>query len=307
MSTVRFDQLSQPLKIPCSKSHGRPKPCLKPLLMPEHDPLPFSEYPIHSPHVHFPPTPTLTSTIFTHSAVQYDRAPIVVAENVCALPERGGRCYNTQLRNKRSSSRVRGRSRPPLGVDDDGVKIEPSENRLLNPPGLISNYSHPPAHDVCESERRMRDQHAQYNPYFASYSSSSSSSSSESESDLELSYSSVSPPIPRAAVDSFSLSDSPSSSTYPSESSLVSHQHGFQQFSYLSISRPSHQQSQPLPQNLSNSSLPSSREFGQKRSIIPGGRRKGQEATDNMAARLAKFGGGFSAQSMVLEGCLGGF
>ena len=41
--------------------------------------------------------------------------------------------------------------------------------------------------------------------------------------------------------------------------------------------------------------------------MTPGGRRKAQDATDNMAARLAKFGGGFSAQSMVLEGCLGGF
>jgi len=298
MSAVRFHQPSQPLKVPCSKTHGRPKPCLKPLLMPEYDPLPFSKHPIHSPHVHFPPTPTLTSTIFTHSAVQYDRAPIVVAENVCALPERGGRCYTTQFRNKRSSSRVRGRSRPPPGADNDGVSVEPSESRILNPPELMNAYSHPPVHDACEPERRLiKDQ---YNPYFASYSSSSSSSSSESESDLELS---VSPSIPRAAVDPFSLSGSPPLSAYPSESPLVSHQHGF-----LSLSRHPHQQSPPLPQNLSNSSLPSLGEFGQKRSMTPGGgRRKAHEAADTMAARLAKFGGGFSAQSMVLEGCLGGF
>ena len=57
------------------------------------NPLPFSSCPtiLDSPHVHFPPTPTLTSTEITHSPFTYDRAPIVVAPNLCALPERGGR------------------------------------------------------------------------------------------------------------------------------------------------------------------------------------------------------------------------
>ena len=306
MSTVRLDQSSQPLKIPStSNSNGRPKPCLKPLPMPEYHPLPFSEYPIHSPHVHFPPTPTLTSTIFTHSAVQYDRAPIVVAENVCALPERGGRCYNVQLRNKRSSSRVRGCGHPP----SSGVDIEEAEqdgSRILNPPELISDYFHPRVYEACEPERRFKDQQAQYNPYFASYSSSSSSSSSESESDLELSCNSLSPSIPHAVVDSLSLGGSPSSA-YPLDSSPVPLQHGSQrpQFLHLSTSRQSHQQPQYLPQNTSYSSLPSFGESGQRRPTTSGGSRK--VATGNMAARLAKFGGGFSDQSMALEGCLGGF
>ena len=58
-----------------------------------HDPLPFSSCSniVDSPHVHFPPTPTLTSTAITHSSFIYDRAPIVVTPNICALPERGGR------------------------------------------------------------------------------------------------------------------------------------------------------------------------------------------------------------------------
>ena len=59
------------------------------------NPLPFSSCPniVDSPHVHFPPTPTLTSTEITHSSFMYDRAPIVVTPNICALPERGGRKF----------------------------------------------------------------------------------------------------------------------------------------------------------------------------------------------------------------------
>jgi len=59
------------------------------------NPFPFSSCPniFDSPHVHFPPTPTLTSTAITHSPFMYDRAPIVVTPNTCALPERGGRKF----------------------------------------------------------------------------------------------------------------------------------------------------------------------------------------------------------------------
>ncbi|KAG9308954.1 hypothetical protein JVU11DRAFT_4607 [Chiua virens] len=41
-----------------------------------------------SPHVHFPPTPTLTSTFITHSSTVYDRTPAAVLPNTCALPGR---------------------------------------------------------------------------------------------------------------------------------------------------------------------------------------------------------------------------
>ncbi|KAI0285878.1 hypothetical protein BGY98DRAFT_943838 [Russula aff. rugulosa BPL654] len=45
--------------------------------------------------VHFPPSPTLTRTFSAHSPSTYDRSPIVVSPNICALPARGcpGRTY----------------------------------------------------------------------------------------------------------------------------------------------------------------------------------------------------------------------
>ena len=45
--------------------------------------------------VHFPPSPIISKTFVAHSPSTYDRSPIVVAPNTCALPERGcpGRTY----------------------------------------------------------------------------------------------------------------------------------------------------------------------------------------------------------------------
>lgn len=45
--------------------------------------------------VHFPPSPALARTFSAYSAAAYDRSPIVVSPNSCALPERGcpGRTY----------------------------------------------------------------------------------------------------------------------------------------------------------------------------------------------------------------------
>ncbi|KAJ7153553.1 hypothetical protein C8R43DRAFT_450107 [Mycena crocata] len=47
------------------------------------------------PSVHFPPSPRLTRTFSAHSPSSYDRSPIVVSPNSCALPARGcpGRTY----------------------------------------------------------------------------------------------------------------------------------------------------------------------------------------------------------------------
>jgi hypothetical protein len=46
--------------------------------------------------VHFPPSPVLTRACLAHSPNSYDRTPIQVEENQCALPERGcpGRTYD---------------------------------------------------------------------------------------------------------------------------------------------------------------------------------------------------------------------
>jgi len=77
-----------------------PRPILKmppsPTLMAT-SPLPFSSSRIpvfDSPHVHFPPTPTMTQTEITHSSFTYDRKPIVVLPNSCALPGRGERAVD---------------------------------------------------------------------------------------------------------------------------------------------------------------------------------------------------------------------
>ncbi|KAF8328163.1 uncharacterized protein EI90DRAFT_3065771 [Cantharellus anzutake] len=55
----------------------------------------YSALPYAQPFVHFPPSPTLTSTHVVDDSRIYDRTPIVVAENDCALPQRGcpGRTY----------------------------------------------------------------------------------------------------------------------------------------------------------------------------------------------------------------------
>ena len=59
-----------------------------------HSPLPQT-HPQHRNTVHFPPSPTLTRTFSARSPSTYDRSPIVVLPNICALPARGcpGRTY----------------------------------------------------------------------------------------------------------------------------------------------------------------------------------------------------------------------
>jgi len=56
-------------------------------------PVLHSNSPSHG--VHFPPSPILTRTFSAYSPSAYDRSPIVVSPNACALPERGcpGRTY----------------------------------------------------------------------------------------------------------------------------------------------------------------------------------------------------------------------
>ncbi|KAF9265136.1 hypothetical protein L218DRAFT_957824 [Marasmius fiardii PR-910] len=50
----------------------------------------------YSHGVHFPPSPALARTFDVYSSSTYDRSPIVVSPNTCALPERGcpGRTYS---------------------------------------------------------------------------------------------------------------------------------------------------------------------------------------------------------------------
>lgn len=266
------------------KIRPRPRPILKSL--PEYSPLPFSTYPLHSPHVHFPPTPSLTSTDFTHSAIVYDRAPIVVSENVCALPERGGRCYESsdaQPRKQRSHSHsgVLGGTSFARGSQSEGSYFHPRAFEAVEPEQI-------PTHNDC------------YDSYFSLYdnSSSSSASSSSSDSDSDSSYDSFNsclPSIPRVV----NSSPGDSRSAYPPDLSLIS-QNGTQ-----SVSLPHAPQQHHFVQYTCAANIP-----GSKLKKTTSGRRvKSQPSSrsSNTAAQLAKFGGGFSDQTHLLDGCLGGF
>ena len=78
-----------------------PRPILKPPPSPSltsTSPLPFPSARIpmlDSPCVHFPPTPTLAQIEITHSSFIYDRKPILVLPNACALPGRGERALDS--------------------------------------------------------------------------------------------------------------------------------------------------------------------------------------------------------------------
>jgi len=127
--------------------------------------LPFLS-PLDSPHVHFPPTPTLTSIHPTHSQYTYDRAPIVVSPNMCALPERGGRMYSPQTSPELLHS-----------------------IHYTTPKG---GYFHPRAFEACE--REMIDEGTASNPPTL-IPDLSASSSSEVSDDPEV-YCPALPPIP---------------------------------------------------------------------------------------------------------------
>ncbi|KAF7976184.1 hypothetical protein HWV62_7348 [Athelia sp. TMB] len=138
------------------------KPCLKANMLPSaSDPLPFaycSSNVLLSPHVHFPPTPTLVSTHTTHSSGIYDRAPITIAPNSCALPERGGRMYTPAADHGQSvTSPVKGSYfhpkayeacqpeppaaiayLPPLIPDLSSSESDESDAAMATPPALGS-------------------------------------------------------------------------------------------------------------------------------------------------------------------------
>ena len=140
-----------------------PRPCLKrsshppPALSPQDDPatLLSIDPSILSPLVRFPPQPALAHTL--GSAISYDRSPIVVAPNRCALPERGGRTYvdesaaaSSSRRSKRSSlSPIRGKPhhhhRPDhhdyRHDDDPTPRQSPRVDYHPLPPPLIPDLS----------------------------------------------------------------------------------------------------------------------------------------------------------------------
>ncbi|RDB24489.1 hypothetical protein Hypma_008486 [Hypsizygus marmoreus] len=108
-----------------------PRPILKNRTSYEYFPSPSTALPfrcLRSPHVHFPPTPTLTDTQITHSPFVYDRAPIIVSPNGCELPERGGRMYSV-------------------------FPASPQEDRGFYSPSVPKgSYFYPRTSEVCEPE-----------------------------------------------------------------------------------------------------------------------------------------------------------
>lgn len=149
----RFPQMRSILKHPESNHSEPPHFATSPAVS---SALP---YPYPTPQVHFPPSDALTQTYLTHSTTAYDRAPIVVVPNECAMPARGcpGRTYdgchpsssmdaryrnaNGQLcrspdRAGSSSKRIPllSTSRPPALVPDVSSSESDESDGLISPP-----------------------------------------------------------------------------------------------------------------------------------------------------------------------------
>ncbi|KAG2005904.1 hypothetical protein CC2G_002270 [Coprinopsis cinerea AmutBmut pab1-1] len=94
--------------------------------------------------VHFPPTPALCSTYSAYSASAYDRTPIQVTKNICALPERNGRTYfcdesSTSSRRTPRSRDDRRAGLPQLIPDVSSSSSDESDAFHHSP----STYGHP--------------------------------------------------------------------------------------------------------------------------------------------------------------------
>jgi len=153
--------------------------CLKIQLGYESDPLPFASCPklLISPHVHFPPTPSLTSTHIADSPRTYDRAPISISPNLCALPERGGRVYTpaSEHRNHKQGEGCYFQSRayeactvefpdtnistplPELSLESDESDSQPITPLDLNP--MIPPIAHLIYH--TQNQTRLSRTHSQ--------------------------------------------------------------------------------------------------------------------------------------------------
>ncbi|KAM5543687.1 hypothetical protein V8D89_002938 [Ganoderma adspersum] len=141
-----------PCPRPCLKRSAVPSP-LSPPPQDEPSTLLAIDPSILSPLVRFPPQPSLAHTL--GSALSYDRSPIVVVPNNCALPERGcpGRTYAPDessrfRRAKRSSlSPTGGKHLHPRAVTDDRLldddltpRQSPRDDTHLLPP-LVPDLS----------------------------------------------------------------------------------------------------------------------------------------------------------------------
>jgi len=106
--------------------------------------------------VHFPPSPIISKTFVAHSPSTYDRSPIVVVPNSCALPERGcpGRTYTLDRSCRRHADEFGGlRSLfgddqaenllpPPLVQDTSSSSSDESSDGLASLPSHLSDSKH---------------------------------------------------------------------------------------------------------------------------------------------------------------------
>ncbi|KAJ8583663.1 hypothetical protein M405DRAFT_828211 [Rhizopogon salebrosus TDB-379] len=150
--------LSVPLRVRCSEPLARPpststlhltsgymspRPILKHRdYSQRHETFPFPACSLVSPsrHVHFPPTPTLTSTYAAHSSATYDRSPVAVPPNQCALPGRHEREFACSGDNGRAEikgsyfhPRAYEASSPEPSVSDesDSSMVTPADTLLF--------------------------------------------------------------------------------------------------------------------------------------------------------------------------------
>lgn len=110
------------------------RPCLKlneAVASPAPSPFPFNGASMPF-NVHFPPTPNIAREYPAHSPRTYDRKPIMVARNECALPERGGRIYTPRPDHRRT--------RPPASTASP------------QPAVALGSYFHPHASLACQPE-----------------------------------------------------------------------------------------------------------------------------------------------------------
>lgn len=115
-----------------------------------------------SPHnqVHFPPSPTISRIYSAHSSSTYDRSPIIVSPNSCALPERGcpGRTYTLDDSSPSASTSRRyapsnnGRHLHPRAVNFPDTALSRAQPPTVPPP-LIPDLS---------SESDESDEHTLY-------------------------------------------------------------------------------------------------------------------------------------------------
>jgi hypothetical protein len=124
------------------------------------NPFPFAlcSSVVGGPRVHFPPAPGLCQTHLTHSPSIYDRAPIVVLPNVCALPARNERTYTPSSSDYPSSpSHCHShRKRRSSAIPGQGAALHPHAFRdAAGPP------SSDPAHGWQQQQQQQYQQYQQ--------------------------------------------------------------------------------------------------------------------------------------------------